>query len=189
MYIYIIYIYISYIYNNPNNRLRIWNLCIAKNDFENGNFGDIFWVWPPPSNSAKWRCIGIPYWKWNNPCGDCYWEGAASKIYWYRICLLILLHKYIYNYIYTYTCTYIICNYTSFMYSTMKKKMASFFCGFWQLSKPQISFQRVRWPVATICVGMKCMESSLSYHRDRLLGCTKRFFLVFCVQKIPLPKY
>ncbi len=39
----------------------------------------MIWVWPPPSNSGKWRFIGIPYWKCNNPGGHCYWEGATPN--------------------------------------------------------------------------------------------------------------
>ncbi len=45
-----------------------------------GNMG-IHWMWPPPSNSGKWRFIGIPYWNCNNPGGHCYWEGATCKVY------------------------------------------------------------------------------------------------------------
>ncbi len=44
----------------------------------------IYWTYPPPSNSAKWRfigIIGIPYSKYNNPSlsGDCYWVGGEPK--------------------------------------------------------------------------------------------------------------
>ncbi len=39
----------------------------------------ISWMWPPPSNSGKWRFIGIPYWNCNNPGGHCYWEGATCN--------------------------------------------------------------------------------------------------------------
>ncbi len=35
------------------------------------------WVVPPPSNCGKFT--GIPYWKCNNPGGDCYWEGRQPK--------------------------------------------------------------------------------------------------------------
>ena len=31
----------------------------------------------------KWRFIGIPYKKLNNPGGDCYWVGGSSKEYLY----------------------------------------------------------------------------------------------------------
>ena len=37
-------------------------------------------VYPPPSNSHKWRFIGIPYQKWDNPGGGCYWVGGSSKL-------------------------------------------------------------------------------------------------------------
>ena len=40
----------------------------------------ITWVVPPPSNCGKWRFIGIPYQKCNNPGGDCYWEGGQPKL-------------------------------------------------------------------------------------------------------------
>ena len=44
----------------------------------------IFWVWPPPSYSGKWRFFfGIPYWICNNPVGHCYWEGATPKVYFH----------------------------------------------------------------------------------------------------------
>ena len=32
-------------------------------------------------SSDKWRFIGIPYQKKNNPGGDCYWVGSRPKIY------------------------------------------------------------------------------------------------------------
>ena len=38
------------------------------------------WNYRPPSNSQKWWFIGIPYKKWNNPGGDCYWVGDNSKL-------------------------------------------------------------------------------------------------------------
>ena len=41
----------------------------------------ISWIYPPPSNSGKWWFIGIPYWKCNNPGGDCYWEGGRPNVY------------------------------------------------------------------------------------------------------------
>ena len=37
-------------------------------------------MWGPPSNSGKWRFVGILYWKCNSPGGDCYWEGATNSI-------------------------------------------------------------------------------------------------------------
>ena len=37
------------------------------------------WMWPHPSNSGKWRFIGILYKKCNIPGGHCFWEGATSK--------------------------------------------------------------------------------------------------------------
>ena len=35
---------------------------------------------PTQDSSAKWRFIGIPYQKCNNPGGDCYWVGGRPKI-------------------------------------------------------------------------------------------------------------
>ena len=43
------------------------------------------WMWPPPSNSGKWRFIGIPYWNFLNPGGDCYWAGGQPKVYHFNI--------------------------------------------------------------------------------------------------------
>ena len=48
--------------------------------FKDGVVLGISWVVPLPSNSGKWRFIGIPYWKWNNPGGDCYLEGGYPKV-------------------------------------------------------------------------------------------------------------
>ncbi len=51
-------------------------------------------VWNRPGNSGKWRFMGIPYWKCNNPGGHCYWEGAKPKILIYiyiNICIHIIL--------------------------------------------------------------------------------------------------
>ena len=57
------------------------------------------WVWPHPSisNSGRWRFIGIPYWKCNNPGGHCYCEGphpTKNFIMWsIFVCLkLTFLH-------------------------------------------------------------------------------------------------
>ena len=36
-------------------------------------------IWPSHSNSGKWKFIGIPYKKCNNPGGHCYCEGAISN--------------------------------------------------------------------------------------------------------------
>ena len=41
----------------------------------------ISWALPPPSNSGKWRFIGIPYWTCNNPGADYCWEGGQPKLY------------------------------------------------------------------------------------------------------------
>ena len=37
------------------------------------------WVVPQTSDKGKWRFIGIPYSKWNDPGGDYYWEGGQPK--------------------------------------------------------------------------------------------------------------
>ena len=58
-------------------------------------YGVMIWAWPPPSNSGKWRFIGIPYWKCNNPGGHCFCEGATSKL-WCCSCglnIFVLLRK------------------------------------------------------------------------------------------------
>ena len=55
-----------------------WNLIVIR------------WVVPPPSNCGKWRFIGIPYYKCNNPGGDCCWEGGQPK--WY-VSYQIQFHK------------------------------------------------------------------------------------------------
>ena len=48
----------------------------AKDTFK---FRSNFLVYPLPSNWGKWRFIGIPYYKCNDPGGDCYWLGGRSK--------------------------------------------------------------------------------------------------------------
>ena len=40
-----------------------------------------FWSTPHPVTDMKWRFIGIPYWKWKKPGGDCYCMGGRSKLY------------------------------------------------------------------------------------------------------------
>ena len=46
-----------------------------ENEFE---FNVILWIYPRPSNSGKWRFIGIRYWKRKNPGGNCYCEGGVD---------------------------------------------------------------------------------------------------------------
>ena len=45
-------------------------------------FTGISWVWPPPSNSHKWRFSSeSPILQMvHNPCGDSYWEGGQPKV-------------------------------------------------------------------------------------------------------------
>ena len=47
----------------------------------------IHWIYPPRSNSHKWRFIWIPYKKCNIPSDDCYWVGGGyiQTIQW--ICI------------------------------------------------------------------------------------------------------
>ena len=44
--------------------------------------GSMIWIYSPTSNSGKWRFIGIPYWKCDNPGGDCHpgWEVDLNDV-------------------------------------------------------------------------------------------------------------
>ena len=42
---------------------------------------NISWVVPPPSNGGKWRSIGIPTKKTDNPGGDCYSARGTTQYF------------------------------------------------------------------------------------------------------------